>query len=85
MDCCAYKQHPFMCKSTLLLFTHKLHCLQTFEPISHHSLRLCGGSVYIHIGVLNKLDVGVLLLFTKLSFCKNMEVVLCGIWLVIYL
>ena len=34
------------------------------------------GSVYIHIGMLNKLDVGVLLLFTNLSFCKNMEVVL---------
>ena len=60
----------------MLLFTHKLNCLQTFEPISHHSLLLFMGSVYILIGVLNKLDVGVLLLFTNLSFCKNMEVVL---------
>ena len=39
LDGCAYKQHPLMFKSTvkdLLLFTHKIHCLQTFEPIVCH-------------------------------------------------
>ena len=76
LDGCAYKQHPFMCQSTVKEFV-----FYTFNLLCHLCLGLCEVSVYIPIRALEKFLIrcGCLLLFTGFLFkYENMEIVSIG-------